>query len=233
MRVYAALCVLLLLCVAAPMWAETDSGASKSSMVSLELKGVSVRDGIDALFQGTGLKYDISPGVSGKIVELKLKGISFKQALTALVDAAGLCYSIQDGTYVITTKKSEPKIVAPSRVADIAPEQPQNNQPQPENMGPPPAPAAQVQINNNQAPVYYGQPGGYPYYPDYGPPIYRFGNVGIVGGGYPAFVLGGDPYVMSFGQNMVPPPGWVGPDLERFLRFNYLMTPRPYFTTPY
>ena len=49
------------------------AGSHEIAIVNLELKDTPVTSAIDALFQGTGVKYYIRPGVSGRVVELQLK----------------------------------------------------------------------------------------------------------------------------------------------------------------
>ncbi|MCL5103286.1 MAG: STN domain-containing protein [Armatimonadetes bacterium] len=235
-------CVLVILAVlavsniSAVAWADDGAPTTDSpGLVNLSLKDVSIKSGIDALFAGRGLKYYIQPGVSGKVVELKLTGVTFEQALKAFTDAADLSYTMQDGAYIIGPAKPKAEAAAPS----------QNTKPTPPAAGqyvPPPvqglapiqpSPSTQVVVNQSPAPVYYGHPGGgagfygYPY-----PPAYQAGNVGILYG-WPPVQLTGTTSVLNFGLTAPPLPGWVGPDMLRFLRSYYILQPRPYFTPGY
>ncbi|MEN6357667.1 MAG: STN domain-containing protein [Armatimonadota bacterium] len=205
------------------------AAGQKAALVDLDLKNVTVEQGISALFAGTGYKYMVEPGVSGKVIELKLKGITFEQALTLFTNAAGLTYTISDGMYIFSpvanpgqatrtiiqqgTAKYAQKPV-PS--ASVKYPQAQVSEPASPQTAPQAAMPSQQVIVNQQAPVIYSQPGYNPGYSGY-PPTYGAGNFGF-GGYWPLVAFGGFPYVTRFGLGPVPPPGWVSPDSLRFLR---------------
>ncbi|MCE5314637.1 MAG: STN domain-containing protein [Armatimonadota bacterium] len=221
----------------------------KSALVDLDLKNVTVEEGISALFAGSGYKYTIAPGVSGKIVELKLKGITFEEALKAFASAAEFTYTVMDGVYTIkssqTISRSSTNIVVqgsprhsvpaksvpyPSQQQAVQANQQMAQSAQPAEVASGPAAPSQQVVVNQHAPVFYGQPSYNPGYYGYPPNFYRFGNLGILGGCGGATVLGGfGQSILTFGP--VPPvPGWVGPDLERFFRTIQVITSRPYFS---
>lgn len=249
--------LIALITAAVSLQAQTDQSpaASKNAaLVSIELKDLPVKDAIDALFQGTGRSYFILPGVTGRVVDLKLKGITFDEALKALTDAAGLAYTVEDGVYTVGPV-AKIAVIAPETVTGSGPgaktaqeyKYPtQSEQPKPAETGPktaaqPPTSVTEgspttVIVNEAHAPVYYGHPAPQPFAYNYNyPPIYRFGNVSVVGGGYsePVVVAGGGPYVFGFGPMYPPPPGWVSPEVMRFLRGQWAIQQRPYFITPY
>lgn len=245
-----AVVVVLSVCVAA--WAD-DAGISdkaETRILNLELTDVSVHEAISAVFNGTGYKYQIQPGVSAQIVTLTLKNAAFDKALRAITDATGLTYTIEDGTYIIGPKKAVAKAQqadaavavppygrGPADSAEVAalasPQQPEEQvERQPETPQPPPA--TQVVINQAPAPVFYGHPEQPVQDYGYVPPVYQFGNTRIIGSGIaPVVVAGGSTYILGYGPLPPPPPGAVGPDLMRFLRTQYYIQSRPYFTFPY
>jgi hypothetical protein len=99
-----------------------------------------------------------------------------------------------------------------------------------------------VIIGQPPSPVYYGEPGGaysdpYAYNPYYNPSaypqMYRYGNVQIMGGYSPVVVAGGNSSILQRGPLVPPPPGYVGPDLLRFLRTQWAVQNRTYITYPY
>jgi len=65
------------------------------------------------------------------------------------------------------------------------------------------------------------------------PPVYQVGNTSVVGGYYPPIVVGQQPYVFGRFPMPPPPPGWVPPDVERLLRFQWAVRSVPGFITPY
>jgi hypothetical protein len=214
----------------------------KAALVDLDLKNVTVEQGISALFAGTGYKYEIAPGVSGKVVELRLKGIKFEQALSLFTDAAGLTYTISDGVYIIspaanpgqasrtiiqqgTAKYAQKPVKNASVKYPQQTAQAQASQPISPQVAPQAAVPTQQVVVNQHAPVIYSQPSDNPGYYGY-PPIYGAGNMGVIGGWGPLVNVGGYPYVARVGLGPVPPPGWVGPDLLRFLRTMNAVTPR-------
>ncbi|MCL5103486.1 MAG: STN domain-containing protein [Armatimonadetes bacterium] len=224
--------------ISAVAWAE-DGTPAKEAPVNLSLKNVSIKEGIDALFEGRGLKYYIQPGVTGQIVELKLSGVTFEQALRAMVDAADLSYTVQDGSYIIGPGKPKPASSPPEPAPSVQtpPAQPGTGQyvpPPVQGLAPiQPGPTTQVNVNQAPAPVYYGSPGDLGYGYPYGiPQIYQAGNLRFVYGWPPVRIAGGDSSILSFGP-MIPPPGWVSPDMLRFLRGYYAVNPRPYFIPGY
>ncbi len=220
--------------------ADTTGGSASganTTLVNVELRDVPIADAIAAIFKGTSYSYYAEPGVSGKIVELKLTGVTLDQALTALTDAADLTYTVEeDGTYVISPKKSAAKIASAQPAAVKT--QPVQAQPPPAgSTNPPPADQAassnsQVMINEQPAPVYYGQPGPGPYSPygygygGYYPPVYQFGTTSVVPGwGGSVVIAGATPYGVGLRYPPPPPPGWVSPDMLKFLRNRYILAP--------
>lgn len=223
---FAALLVVTTSVMTVAATAAQPADASKVKVVDLSLRDVSVKDAIAELFRGTGLKYSVQPGVSGKVVELKLKGVTFKQGLDALAEAARFSYTVRDGVYVIS-----PKSGAASTAAPVATQPPSTtataqtgagtgSQPAPPTVT---AGAPNVVVNNQQSPVFYGNPAPPPYYPPYGfggdMPFYQYGNVRILGGYPPVVVAGGNPYIIRNAAPVPPPPpGYVSPEVLRFLR---------------
>jgi hypothetical protein len=226
-----------------------------SKTVDLMLNDVSIKQAIDKLFGLSNFKYFINPGVSGRVVEMKLKGVTFEQGLDALMEAGRLNYTIENGVYVISPSQTP---TATSALYSKAPavEQPVRSQPASQIREQPETPPAgkqdgenqsaeqplggpsQVIINEQKAPMIYSMP--QPAYPPYGyggygnggggygGGYYRFGNVGIIGGWGGAANIGGSPYIIGRGPMPPPPPGWVGPDLDRFLRTQWAIQNRTY-----
>ncbi len=193
---------------------ETESfgTTTKNAMVSLELRNISVKDAIDALFKGTGYTYTIDPAVTGKVVEMKLQGITFKQALDALCEAAKLGYAIKDGAYTIvasqptasqTSAGAQQPGAAQSGTGAIAPGQEATAQ----------AAAGVDQGTGGQMPQDIGQP----FYRD---PLYRdYGTTRVL-------LPGHDPYIAAAGEqrygrrsNISPmPQGYANSEVRRFLQ---------------
>jgi hypothetical protein len=235
MRSSVVIALALLGVLAGPLVAYADTAATPSGLVNVELKDVPVKQAIDTLFEGQGLKYYIQPGVKGRIVELKLKGITFDEALSALGGAVGFSYRIDDGAYVISPGKAKTadKAATAQAVTASPPDPARYPDPGPargQQMPPPP----QVIVNNNFSvppPTAYAQPagdGGYPY-----PPFYNIGGTAYQGGYYPAVNLGSGPYVFGHFPQPPPPPGWVSSDAERLLRFQYSVPRVPGYIAPY
>ena len=231
----------LLPCVA-PADSTADKPAKESALVNLELKDVPVKEAIAALFKGTTYSYYAEPGVSGKVVELKLKGITFEQALKALTDAAELTYTVEDGTYIIGPLKpaaetdASPVVAKSESGQDEQPLAGEPGQPPVEPAAQPGSPTTQVMINEQPAPVYYGQPGPGPYSP-YGyygyPPPYSIGNVRVIPGGWsPIVITGAGPSVVGMRSLPPPPASWVSPEVLRFLRYRYIL-PSRFYWSPY
>ena len=226
----------------------TAAAGQSAALVDIELKDVPVKEAIARLFEGTGLSYYAVGGISGRIVELRIKGITFDQALGALTDAADLTYVIDEGTYIIgpADRIARAKPAPMPRVRN-APPRAVRPPPGPAYIqGPPvgavPPPETQVVVNQQASPVYYAQGGGSGYpYGGYGGGYgggwgsgYRIGNVGVVGGGWgnPVVFAGAGPTMLARRYPPPPPPGWVSPDMLRFLRFRYVVPSRPYIGYP-
>lgn len=229
--------VVVMLLVSPGVQAEQPKSASVAKTVSVELRDVPVAKAIDILFQGTGYRYSLQPGVTGKVVELKLHDITFEQALAAFTEAAELKYTIKDGVYTIGPAVATASGSGPAGSVVIEPKQeapeaqvvyPQeNNYVNGEDVAAAPIvqqPTTQVIVNQESpSPIFYGQPamGGYPDYgaPYYGAPYYQFGNVAILGnGGYPVVIAGRPSLYWRRVHAPPPPPGYVSADVLRFLR---------------
>lgn len=218
-----------------------DKPAAKSTgLVNLVLKDVTVKQAIDKLFDGRGLSYSLQLGTTGKIVELTLKGISFDQALKSLTDAAGLTYRLEDGTYVITPAKTAatgPSTqAAPPVQEQQPPEQPQQAYQEP--VPGPPVNTGNTVVVGGTGPVFYGHPGpGVDLYGGYGPPLYQFGNVGVLPGRFGnVVVVDGGHLNGAYSRDDLffpPPPGWVSPDMLRFLQNQWALAPTRHYPPPY
>jgi len=224
MRYLTAIALVLIVMFVGSVAARGATNAAVSGLVNIELKDVPVKQAIETLFEGRGLNYYIQPGVTGRIVELKLRGVTFDEALKALGDAAGFSFRIEDGAYIIGPGAAQAKSPPQQAV-------------QPQPAGPPrsvtvvgaqstpqSAPPSQPIIVNNVIPA--PSQGGY-----FGPPAYPtpyyFGAWG------PLVSLNSGPYVFGRFVQPPPPPGWVSPDVERFLRFEWSVPTRPGFAAPY
>lgn len=224
MRYSRAIVLALIVAFAGLVTAYGATNAAVSGLVNIELKNVPVKQAIDTIFEGRGLKYYVQPGVTGRIVELKLKGITFDEALKALGDAAGFSFRIEDGVYIIGPSAAQARTATqqapqqqpggPARSVTVVGTAPT----------PQPAPSGQPIIVNNVIPT--PPQGGYSGPPAYPAPYYY-------GGWGPLVSLNSGPYV--FGRFVQPPPpaGWVSPDVERFLRFEWSVPTRPGFAAPY
>lgn len=239
--------VVILALVAIPLLAETAADKplpQPKAQVDLELTDVSVNEAISALFKGTGLTYEMSPDITGRIVELKLKGITFTEGLNALTEAAGLTYTIEDGVYKIkkmTTAASGGASAASigagppqsQQVTEPAPAQTQETTAEPAaNPNEVPPTNTHVIINNNApgGPVFYGHPGPafYDPYGAYFPGVLQFGNVSVISR-YPPIVLNPGTRIFTPSAIHPPIPGWVSPEALRFLRNQYVIRIRPGF----
>ena len=230
MRSSVLLALVLIGVVAGSVLAYAAASAS-GSLLDVDLKDVPVKQAIDTLFDGRGVKYYVQPGVKGRIVELRLKGLSLDEGLRALGDAAGFSFRVENGAYIISPGKAT-TAVAPSVTPVVEPMPPavaeqSMAQPakQPPVAGPAPPP---VVINNNVSsppPVSVvagdGCGGGAP----------CFGNG--YNGWWPGFTLNTSPYVFGRWDQPPPPSGWVSSDAERLLRFNWAVPRRPGFAAPY
>lgn len=236
----------------APLVAQAEVGAVRSGsavVVNLELKNTPIKDAVGALFQGTGLKYYIQPGVAGRVVELRLKGVTLDEGLAALADAGGFTYKIIDGSYVIgpaAVAYQQPEARAVVAAQPGLPPVAQSGsgpavaaQPKPQEM-PERMPPIQQHIEGGSSNVHITQaaPEGYGGYGGYGPwgggyGSYQFGNVGIIGGWPGISVIGGSPYVVGHMPPGPPPPGMFGPDLTRFLNTQWAVRSRFGVSWPY
>jgi len=218
-----------------------DETAKPGSLVvvNLELKDVPVKDAIAKLFEGAGLKYSMKPEVPGRVVELTLKGITFPQALDALAEAARFTYKVQDETYILTpmptastgnvsggeTAASVPgsstaSSQSPGGASDAAATQAaQTQSPTSDGQN---ATQTGVATGEQQTPVFYGELPPPDYYFAYElevyRPVYEYGNLRFLGGHPPIVLAGGHPTVIRRVGGGLPPPGYVGPDVLRFLR---------------
>jgi len=232
MKYWFTVVLVLISMLVGPSIAYAAADNTVSGLVNIDVANVSVRQAIDTLFEGRGLKYYIQPGVTGRIAKLKLKGISFDQALTALGDAAGFSYRIEDGAYIIGPGAAAVRIVRRAATAQPPVQAPPDSVTSADQSAPgwdQPSRTAPVVVNNNISsppPVNYGPPE--PAYPaSYPNPYYSYGGYS------PVVNLGSGPYVFGRFPQPPPPPGWVSPDMERLLRFNWAVPTRPGFAAPY
>lgn len=234
-----------------------SQAASTTTIVNLELRNTPIKGAIDSLFVGTGLDYTIDPCVTGNVVELKLKGVSFKDALDAFCNAAGLAYTVVDGIYAITSAPSKTEACQTKTVVKSTPSQPP---PAPAaapaeesaTMEPPQQQKAQAanQTGPQSGEVYVTQtanpvivaPPSYPGYPGYEGAGGGYGGgwtapVGFIGsgGGWggPILVGPGPPLVWTRDYLPPPPPGYVNPEVQRFLQTQYAIKGRQYVTPIY
>lgn len=244
-----------------PVSAQATTTADTSSTVNVELKDTQIKNAIDILFKGRGLSYTIDPNVVGRVVEMKITGVSFKQALDALCEAAGLGYTINDGVYqiyagppkgagavrtVVQQGTTQPQSVSPPPAARSAPPpaqpaasaQPAQGDEQMERAQA--APAGNVFVSQTASPVYYTQP-SYPAVGGWngpgcgGPGFGQVGNVGFVGGGGCGgpFVISNPTLFWTRDFMPPPPPGYVNPELQRFLQTEYATRSRQYIVPIY
>lgn len=222
--------------------------AEQSAMVNLELRDISVADGIKALFEGRGVKYTIEPGVTGRIIELTIKGVNFQEALKAFMEAAELTYSVNEGVYVIRPLNTKPVTSRTTTIYQRGESKPSAQSP-PASFEPPAAPVNIAAVPTNQiivnpqpssneamyTPPPAMDPGyGYGGYGGYSPPpYYQIGNM-VFPFGWPPYDINSAPYITAYGSpNYPPPPGWVTPEWLQFMRTAYAMFPRPQYITPY
>lgn len=206
-------------------------GATVSGLVDIDIKNVSVKQAIDTLFEGRGLSYYIQDGVKGNIVELRLKGIAFDEALKAMGDAVGFSFRIENGAYIIGPGAAQAKTARQSAPAT------QYTSPAPTkssadsmgagpNMQPMPQPQILPQpvVVNNVIPMPNSSDAdvSMPYFNPY-----------LYGGWGPLMNIWNGPTVFGRFPQPPPPSGWVSPDVERFLRFEWAVRRRPGFIAPY
>lgn len=172
---------------------DTAAGSDDSrqiTKVNIELQDVSVSEAIEKLFSSTGLKYELKPGVTGRIVEIRLRDIGFEEALAAIAEAAKLKYQLSGGVYVIgpaqdTAQKLSPDVTAEPSVTDpgAAAEAGDGEPVQPADEPAPVQPGPLDLLGTwGDAPVYYGQPVPEWYSPGYFPYPYemRYGNLRVI-----------------------------------------------------
>jgi hypothetical protein len=237
--------------------AKGDTSAVKSQTVNIELRDTQIKDAIDVLFKDRGLAYTVDPRVTGKIVELRITGVSFKQALEALCEAAGLSCTMTEGIYKIC-----PAVATGAGPGTRSIVQSGSAAPQP-RYAPPPAEAPQaapskpemapmqeesqttqrsgnVIVSQTASPIYYTPPspsgsgdGGWRCG---GAPFTRVGNVGFAGGcgwGGGPVLVGGPSLFWQRSYPPPPPPGYVNPEVQRFLQGQYAITSRQYVVPIY
>lgn len=228
----ALMCVL----VAGGVVADTAITATVTGPVDINLSNVPVRQAIQSIFEGRGLRYIIEPGVTGKVVEIKFKGVTVAEALKALGDAAGFTYTYEEGVYTIS-----PKTAAVASTPAPRPEPaPKPVLPEPRYVGPvaraqQPS-AAPIIVNNypetssRAGDLYaYAPYGGWGWGPGY------FGGGGYYNTGYynPFYTIAPPPYMVGNFPPPPPPAGWFSPDVEKVLRFQWAVPRRYGFITPY
>ena len=84
----------------------TAAGARSEAQerVTLDLKDVSVRSAIEALFKNSGKDFAVDGDVSGTISVLSFKDVPFKTALRNLTRSNGLVFRQDGGLYVISKR---------------------------------------------------------------------------------------------------------------------------------
>lgn len=182
--------------------ADTAPGADDSrqtAKVNLELQDVSVSEAIEKLFKDTALKYELKPGVTGRIVEIRLRDIGFEEALGAIAKAARLTYRVSGGVYVIgpsedaASEKPSDAAGEPSATEDgAALESAEGELSRPADETAPVQPGPLDLLGTlSDAPVYYGQPVPEWLGPGYFPYPYemRYGNVSVISR-YPPLLMG-------------------------------------------
>lgn len=239
--------------------AETEQTDAKTNPnVNLKLADMSVKDGIEALFKDTGLRFQVDPAITGRITELKLEGVRLTDALDAICEAAKLSYSIRDGVYVIVpAARVESTAVQPvtqqlPETAEVAPAT-QEFDSQAGMESPTAVTGYTQQAGSGQdaqaadqstqtaetaadGPVYYGQPLDTPLavvVPSY-PPFYDLGNMRMLNRGWGPYVMGGtSPEVMR--RNLLEPrrEGYVNPEVQRFLDGQRAIRNRTYILPPF
>lgn len=238
MRLFSAFYLTLFAALLMVGFANSDVSA-RSTLINLELQNTSVVEGIKALFEGSGYRYSIDPGITGKIIELTIKGFTFDQALKEFASAADFTYTVDNGNYVIRPAKVS-VVSVPGRTIFARGTAPQLPVAQPEY--PPPMPTPTQVVVTQNAPVVYSQQvtpmgggyGGNGYGGGYYPPYYQAGNLRIASGWPPYNLTSDNPYILNVGYPPPPPPpGWLPYGMERFLRAANALALRPYFTTAY
>jgi hypothetical protein len=66
-----------------------------AKQVTFHLQDVPLRQAVEELFRGTGLKYVVQPDVPNAPISLHLRGVPFQTALRTLVNRAGLVYRLE------------------------------------------------------------------------------------------------------------------------------------------
>ncbi len=234
---------LAMLVGAAPEAQDQQPATGASKIVNIDLKDAPIKEAIDSIFKDSGLKYEIRPGVSGRVVEMKLAGVTVEQAITALVEAGQLTLKVADGAYVIgpgaKSTASRSGSARDSRTAAAPGEQ--SVAAEPGGTVPPEGGAADITADQPPSPVYYGHPGAaygdpYAYDPYYDPraypPVYQIGHVRFIGGYPPVVIWGGDQTLLR--RVPLPPPaaGYMVPGLVRILRPQWWGQNRIFITFP-
>ena len=205
------------------------AASASGPLLDVDLKDVPVKQAIDTLFDGRGLKYYVQPGVKGRIVELRLKGITLDEGLQTLGDAVGFSFRVDNGAYIISPVKAASPVVTVTTPASVPSAMTEESPPSTLKQTPAAAPAQPPIVVNNSV----TSP----------PPVVTVATTDSCGGapcfgnGYngwwPGFTLNTSPYVFGRWAQPPPPSGWVSPDVERFLRFNWAVPRRPGFAAPY
>ncbi|MEN6372424.1 MAG: STN domain-containing protein [Armatimonadota bacterium] len=170
--------------------------------VTLQLADMPIIDVIDYMFQGTGYKYTIEPGVSGRI-SVGFNNIPLEQAVKAVADASSLDYTKAPGRYIFKPKAKTPVATKPMPEDQYQPER--------QTAAPPAASGGfsgtiineQTLINEQIPPI---------------PSILDIGGIGVLD--YP-YSYGGiydlSPYSYYNGApSRFVPPGYVSPSRQRF-----------------
>ncbi|MEN6519625.1 MAG: hypothetical protein ABFD46_00530 [Armatimonadota bacterium] len=167
--------------------------------VTLQLSDTPIIDVIDYMFQGTGYKYTIEPGVSGRI-SVGFKNIPLEQAVKAVADASGLDYTKAPGRYIFKPKAKIPV------AAETMPEN--QYQPEKQTAAPPAVGGFSGTIVNEQTLVNEQVPSM--------PPIFDVGGIRVLDYPYGG-IYSLSPYNSYYGaHDIFVPPGYVSPSRQRF-----------------
>jgi type II secretory pathway component GspD/PulD (secretin) len=76
--------------------------------ITMELKDVSVREAVSALFKQAGERCVIDGEVTGKITAISLKDVPLRSALKAVLKGSNSTFEVRDGRYFVKPKPADP-----------------------------------------------------------------------------------------------------------------------------